>query len=191
MDMTSNAIKSFDLSKLKWIHFEGRNVDNVLKMIKYIRENDTKRQITISVDLEKNKPNVDKLLYADIDVFIIEKEFGHLFKLTSPEQMINEMPSKITNNNALLAMPWGNLGAYGYNMQKKQNCFSKCYLPSGCEVLDTLGAGDSFTGAIIFGLGMLQYDLQQALEFACRVAGAKCGQPGFHHLQSSIDLLAE
>jgi sugar/nucleoside kinase (ribokinase family) len=163
-------------------------VDRVLEMIRFIRAHDSKRQIVISVDLEKHKPDVEQLLLEDIDVFIVEKEFGRIFEIETAERMMSEMPNRIANPNATIAFPWGAQGAFGVNKRNGQRCSSKSYPPSG-QFVDTLGAGDSFTGAFILGLGLLNYRLDQALEFACRVAGAKCSATGFDHLQHSEHLL--
>lgn len=185
--MSPKAIEKLPLDGLKWVHFEGRNIDSVVEMIRYIRQNDLDRKITISVDLEKNKPNVLQLLVEDVDVYIVEKEFGKIFGIETAEQMVNEMPIKIQNPNALIAFPWGTQGAFGVNKKNGQKCSSKSFPPNG-HFVDTLGAGDSFTGAFIFALGMLSYRLDQALEFACRVAGVKCSAAGFAHLQQSNEL---
>lgn len=186
--MSSRAIERVSLDRLKWAHFEGRNVDNVLDMIRHIRRNDPDRRITISVDLEKHKPNVEQLLTADIDVFIVEKEFGRLFGIETAERMMTEMPGRIANPDALIAFPWGSQGAFGVNKRNGQRCSSKSY-PSGGHFIDTLGAGDTFTGSFVFALGVLHFRLDRAIVFACRVAGAKCGAAGFDHLQHSEQLL--
>jgi len=52
--------------------------------------------------------------------------------------------------------------------------------PAFCphKVLDTLGAGDTFCGATVFGLtrGNL---LQDCIVLGCQIAGAKVGMDGF------------
>ena len=46
-----------------------------------------------------------------------------------------------------------------------------------CEVIDTVGAGDSFTGS--FAAGIIKgLPLRKAHEMAVRVAGYVCTQPG-------------
>lgn len=44
-------------------------------------------------------------------------------------------------------------------------------------VLDTLGAGDTFNAATILALSNGR-DLQDAIIYGCKVAGAKCGMVG-------------
>ncbi len=53
---------------------------------------------------------------------------------------------------------------------------SPSFPPHG-GVVDTLGAGDTFIGAMIVGLGS-GMPVETALTYACRVAGKKCGVRG-------------
>jgi sugar/nucleoside kinase (ribokinase family) len=52
--------------------------------------------------------------------------------------------------------------------------------PAFCphKVVDTLGAGDTFCGATIFGLSRGR-SLQECIVLACQLAGAKVGMDGF------------
>ena len=47
--------------------------------------------------------------------------------------------------------------------------------------MDTIGAGDTFNAAVIDAL-LRGESLGASLAYACRLAGAKCGQPGFDGL---------
>ena len=50
------------------------------------------------------------------------------------------------------------------------------------QVLDTLGAGDTFNAGLIHRLS-LGSTVEEALTFACRLAGAKCGMLGYEGLK--------
>jgi ketohexokinase len=54
------------------------------------------------------------------------------------------------------------------------------------KVIDSIGAGDSFNAGFI-DARMRNLDMQASLTFACRVAGVKCGQPGFAGLAQRLE----
>ena len=56
------------------------------------------------------------------------------------------------------------------------------------EVLDTLGAGDTFNGAFIHAYGATR-DLHGAVDFACKVAGCKVGSFGYDCLKNFPQVL--
>ena len=75
---------------------------------------------------------------------------------------------------AIIVCAWGADGAAtGINGQ----CFSQDAFQPGC-IVDTLGAGDTFNAAFIYGR-LNAMDVQKTLQFACYVAGHKVGQKGF------------
>ena len=79
---------------------------------------------------------------------------------------------------------WGSEGAYAAHTPSSAAApltgdalyFSPAFPPAG-GVIDTLGAGDTFTAAMIVALGGGAAP-QAALKRACQVAGAKCGVRG-------------
>ena len=46
------------------------------------------------------------------------------------------------------------------------------------KVVDTLGAGDTFNGAVIHALNRRDMPLLESITFGCKIAGKKCGQFG-------------
>ena len=50
------------------------------------------------------------------------------------------------------------------------------------EIVETTGAGDTFIGAIIYGLGLKKWDPIKASLVAVKAAGRKCTQAGFEGL---------
>jgi ketohexokinase len=59
---------------------------------------------------------------------------------------------------------------------------SAAYSPS--EVVDTLGAGDTFNAAVLHCLSNNERNLQDTLNYACKLAGFKCGVLGYEGLRS-------
>lgn len=79
--------------------------------------------------------------------------------------------------SSMVVCPWGSDGAAaGHNGVVITQCAIK---PD--QVVDTLGAGDTFNAAFIYSQ-VFDWDWKKGLEFACLVAGCKIGQTGFKGL---------
>lgn len=58
----------------------------------------------------------------------------------------------------------------------------ECPATPPARLVDTLGAGDTFNAGLIHSLSEGK-SLETALQFACNIAGAKCGMAGFEQLK--------
>jgi ketohexokinase len=178
--LTFESFSKLCLDKYKHIHFEGRNVEEVKKMISFIRRSDPMREIKISIELELAKNELLDLLNQDVDIFFVERDFVSLLNCTNIDETIKVIAQRV-HSTAIVICPWAESGAKAIDNQNKQICSSPAFKPK-TGVVDTLGAGDTFLAATLFALQILNYKLQEAIEFGCRVAGAKCGAHGFQHL---------
>ncbi|XP_060789815.1 ketohexokinase-like [Neoarius graeffei] len=65
LDVSADDFSKVDLSQFKWIHFEGRNADEQVKMIEQVKSynatHEEKNRITISVEIEKTRPSFYQL----------------------------------------------------------------------------------------------------------------------------------
>ncbi|CAG2163743.1 unnamed protein product [Oppiella nova] len=84
----------------------------------------------------------------------------------------NKGISERVHPKALIICPWGESGAQAIDNSNKQVYYSPSFPPK-CGVNDTLGAGDTFLSATLFGLLVLNYGLNDAIVLGCQVAGAK------------------
>lgn len=85
------------------------------------------------------------------------------------------------NHTALMTCSWGAHGAW----MKHHGVISHQPAFPPMQVVDTLGAGDTFNAGLISTLVNKQSPAT-ALEQACRLAGYKCGQSGFAHLHDIL-----
>ena len=179
-ELQSTDLDRLDLSSYSWIHFEGRrNVDEIIKMIKKIRDfsRERKLQIKISVELEKERAELRQLLKTEADVIFIGKDYAMFCGFTTPEETVNGLLNQVQTKSILIC-PWGERGAVAREVDK-EICSSPSYPPA--RVVDTLGAGDTFIAGVVYCLngGWL---VEDAIHFGCRLAGKKCGLKGFDGL---------
>lgn len=152
--------------------WQGRsgNVENIKKMIDCARNSSA--ALTVSVEIEKPRPVLKELLVLG-DVVFISKEFAHYSGVVAKEEAIQHfMP--LVKHGAIVVCAWGADGAAAGMDGRSFSCDA---FPPG-HIVDTLGAGDTFNAAFIYGrLGAM--DVQKSLQFANFVAGCKVGQKGF------------
>lgn len=156
-----------DLAHYDWIHFEGRNVDQLLLMLQYM--NNEWPQLPVSLEVEKPRPGIEALFtYARVLLFsrVYARHQGYedgqsfLQTLAEPDQRS--------------FCGWGNQGAYA--RQTDNVIFVPATAPG--PIVDTIGAGDVFNAGIIHALAAGQ-SVKQALTFAVTLAGEHCCRPGF------------
>ncbi|XP_050334597.1 ketohexokinase-like [Bactrocera neohumeralis] len=175
-----------DLNSYGWVHFEGRNNASVLQFIRDIRNHNRelrkpKERIRISVDLEKMKDDILELGEAADFVFLGKDLALHLGWREPAAAVMGlydrlEPQQELGDTKPAIICPWGAegagcvdaLGNYAFIPSK----------PVG-EIVDSLGAGDTFCAAVIYALQVLQKSLQAAVRFGHAVAGYKLGYRGY------------
>ncbi len=159
-----------------WIHFEGRNKDEVKLMIDSVRS--ASKDIVISVEVEKVGRGFEELIpFGDV-VFVskdVAKEHGAKDKEAAIRIFRDQLRPK-----AKLVVAWGEFGASAFDKAESASYLSPAFPPPN-GIVDTLGAGDSFNAGVILALRR-RNKLSDALNFGCQIAGAKVGQRGFRGL---------
>ncbi len=157
------------LKGFRWVHFEGRNAKETRFMLERVRG----EGIPCSLEVEKPRPGIEALLpFPRLIVFsrAYVEGLGE-----GPEAFLRRM--RALAPQALLACPWGEEGAYGLEGPKMIKV--PAYPPE--RVVDTLGAGDVFNAGLIDAL-LRHLPFHEALDWASRLAGRKCGQWGLENL---------
>jgi len=172
-----SAFEKVNLSDFDWIHFEGRrNEAEIVKMIDVVEEFNAdlapKDRIVVSVELEKPRKSLMQLLNK-ADVVFTSKDFAKFLGFSSPYETVRSLRSK-TKPGATIICAWGTKGADGAGPDGEVK-HSNAYPPE--KVVDTLGAGDTFIAGAIYSL-IQGSSMEDALNFACRLAGFKCGMNG-------------
>ncbi|XP_040890181.1 ketohexokinase isoform X9 [Toxotes jaculatrix] len=180
-DVTAQDFSRVDLRQFKWIHWEGRNAEEQVKMIQQVVEFNSslpqQQRITISVEIEKTREKLYQLFpHGDVvrdDVFV-SKDVARHFGFQSAEAALRGLYSRV-KQGAVLICAWAEDGADALGPDGLV-VHSDAFPPEA--LVDTLGAGDTFNAAVIYALSN-GGRLQDALTFGCRVAGRKCGFHGY------------
>ena len=169
--------KTIPIETFDWLHFEGRNIKQLGKMLKWARKQLVDQPI--SLEIEKDRPGIDNL-FGSADILIIARAFLNARGFQSVEAFIVTYREKI--GHAIVFIPWGEKGAFLF--EKGVLIEQPAFPPA--RLVDSLGAGDTFNAGIIHALVSGQTP-QQALKSACQLAGTKCGIAGLDNLPILMD----
>jgi ketohexokinase len=174
-----NSFNQIQLSNFDWLHFEGRNIQQVLQMMDFCRSHYPK--LKLSLEIEKKRPEIEKLFkYADVLFF--SKQYALQQGFNSSANFLKQQQQIL--DNKIMSCAWGDSGADLYAQGKIYH--SSAYPPK--IVIDTLAAGDTFNAAVINSL-LLNQSPQTTINSACQLAGKKCGKKGLNlNLNLNLDL---
>ncbi|TRY90339.1 hypothetical protein DNTS_015231 [Danionella cerebrum] len=176
-DVSLEDFSKVDLSQFKWVHWEGRNAEEQVKMIERVREfnsgQEEKDRITISVEIEKTREPLYQL-FPLADLVFVSKDVAQHFGFDSASAALKGFRARL-RKGATLICAWAEKGADAMSPEGTI-LHSDAFSPE--KLVDTLGAGDTFNASVIFSLSR-GGSLQEALTFGCQIAGKKCGFHGY------------
>ncbi|KFB35013.1 AGAP002483-PA-like protein [Anopheles sinensis] len=164
-ELTKDDFVKIDFAEYEWIHFEGHS------------------KITISVELEKPRSSNLDLLTEGIDYVFVGKDFARFLGHESARAVVEALKESYPGPYTLIC-PWGASDTIA--LDGKGRWYAQRTFPP--EVIrDSLGAGDTFVAGCIFQLAGGSKTLQEALEFASRLAGDKLAHFGFDFVRIESD----
>ena len=169
----ANHFARIDLNLFDWIHFEGRNVEQIQQMLKRARREQP--NLICSLEVEKARENIESL-FPLVDMLMFSKDYVLRKGWRKPEDFLHSMQTR--QLKAGISCTWGDKGAYALS-RSGQILHEPAFSPK--MVVDTLGAGDVFNAGMIDEL-VQGHNLDLALIEASRLAGKKCGLYGLKQL---------
>ncbi len=158
--------KQIDLQHYDWLHFEGRNISETCMMVKYYKQQYP--QLPCSIEIEKPRDGIEQL-FELADILLFSKHYAESKGFENATAFLESLSINVTASCA-----WGELGAW-LKTADKQIIHSPAFSPK--QLIDTLGAGDTFNAGMIHSF-LSNHNEQQAINYACQLAGHKCGHPG-------------
>jgi ketohexokinase len=166
-----------DLRPFDWLHFEGRNVEELQAMMQWSLERYP--HIPRSLEIEKPHPAIEDL-FGLAGVLLISQTYtesrGHADPVALLQSLHRQFPA---------ADLFCTLGENGAVCLDRQGRFTRETAASPARVVDTLGAGDTFNAGVIDGY-LARQDAATVLHQACALAVKKCGRPGLDGLVGGV-----
>lgn len=173
-ELSAQALAAIDLSQFDWVHFEGRNVDQLALMLEQVK------LVGVPVSLEVEKPREGIEEHFDLPgLLMFSRQYARHAGFDDAEAFLSQPQWQ----GKCVTCAWGESGAWlkGIN---GQIIHSPAWSPE--KLIDTVGAGDVFNAAVIHGAVNRHAD-GSLLADACHLAGYKCGQEGFGGLSAVLE----
>lgn len=168
-EYASETFRRIALADIDWLHFEGRNIEQTHEMMTWAKQQ--ARDLPISLEVEKPRDAIERL-FPLADVIVFSKGFAKHRGFRDGATFLRSMQE--TCSHAKTVCTWGSDGSFV--------CVDEIdHIPAfpPPQIVDTLGAGDTFNAGLIHALVNKQ-SFVEAARFASRLAGQKCASIGFN-----------
>lgn len=165
-----------EIEAYDWLHFEGRNVNELKGMLNIARTfcPDT----PISLELEKPRDGIEPLL-EQVNVLFTGKHYAQAKGFADAPSCIEALRAHAPQ--ALIICTWGEAGAWWQLPGQPVE-----HAPAQpVRVKDTLGAGDTFLAGVIHKL-LERAEPAEAVRYGTELAARKCRQYGLDDLLAPL-----
>lgn len=175
-ELSFDYFAKVEIEQYDWLHFEGRNIENLSGMFNIARTFLTYQPI--SLEVEKAREGIEAL-FPLANVIIFSHHYAKQKGYQTPEELLKQV--KPLAPNSQLICTWGKEGAWFQPISGEIQHQPALQLE---HTVDTLGAGDTFNAGLIDAL-INQQSLSEAVLSATALAARKCQQQGLENLLST------
>jgi len=166
-ELSQQQLSTLNAAHYDWIHFEGRNIDTLLQLLRHGSVFDN---TPLSLEIEKARPDIEQLL-PYMKVVIVSSHYLRQKKI-SAQQCIQQLKSINLQLNIVCT-----LGAQGLLAMDETGAKIEIQAEAVEQVVDSIGAGDCFIAGLISRL-MQSENFKAALEYANHLAAVKVQHQG-------------
>lgn len=160
------AFQALDLGVYDWVHFEGRAVDQLLRMLRHVRST---YGLPVSLEVEKPRAGIEAL-FEQVDLLLFSRDYATAVGCVDAAALLRaHVPPGVP-----ATCTWGDAGACAVDADGQ---LLRAPAPQLEKVVDTLGAGDVFNAAMVFGMANGRR-IAQVLPGAVALASAQCARAG-------------
>lgn len=164
---------SLDLGPFDWLHFEGRNVEELQAMMQWSRERYP--GIPRSLEIEKPRRAIEDL-FGFADILLFSRAYAVSRGYADPAALLRSIHRQFPAADLFCT-----LGEDGAICLEGQGGGVHQAGGGSLRVVDTLGAGDTFNAGVIDGY-LARRNAATVLRQACALAEEKCGRRGLDGL---------
>lgn len=176
-ELSFDHFAKIEIEYFDWLHFEGRNIENLKGMLNIAKTFLTYQPI--SLEVEKAREGIEALI-PQANIVFFSHHYAKQKGYQTAESLLEAM--RKVAPNAQLVCTWGKEGAWYCSSSGEIQHQPAHTIP---QTIDTLGAGDTFIAGVIHAL-IEQQPLNLAVEAGSALAARKCQQTGFDNLLSEI-----
>lgn len=171
--------------KRTWFHFEGRIPDVTYSCAEFLRKHFPHARVSVECEKPERTGMADVAKLADVVFY--SKIWAEKNGFTNARSFL-EAQCVDRREGAILCCTWGSGGAMAVKKGVEDSWADvKAWKGETTNVVDTIGAGDTFVAGMLFSLNNHEdWPLQRKLEFANELAGRKVLQEGFGNLGASM-----
>lgn len=170
------AFKSIEIDAYDWIHFEGRNIPELTRMMSDLKNRGFE---DFSLEVEKPRKGIEKLFQLP-GLIMFSRNYVKETQQGSVRHFFENLRQQGVTAPVFCA--WGKAGGWAMD-EHGQIAQRPAWQP--VNVIDTLGAGDVFNAAVIDGW-LKRQPVEDVLTSACKLAGVKCGISGFEGIAEAL-----